>query len=75
MKIQCMPGCAKIVRFILQMTVVSAFLIVVASSVVFVESPVQAANFAEQAEGWIEQILKGLFKPDGSSEMPTPFPH
>jgi len=56
------------------MTVVSAFLIVVASSVVFVESPVQAANFAEQAESWIEQILKGLFKPDGSSEMPTPFP-
>jgi len=74
MKIQRMPGCAKIGRFILQMTVVSAFLIVVASSVVFVESPVQAANFAEQAESWIEQILKGLFKPDGSSEMPTPFP-
>ena len=33
MKIQCMPGCAKIGRFILQVTVVSAFLIVVASSV------------------------------------------
>jgi len=74
MKIQCMPGRAKIGRFILQVTVVSVFLIVVASSVVIVDSPVRAANFAEQAEGWIEQILKRLFKPDESPEMPTPFP-
>src|SRR5262245_19759108 len=74
MKIQCTPGRAQIGRFILQVTVVSVFLIVVASSVVIVDSPVRAANFAEQAEGWIEQILKRLFKPDESPEMPTPFP-
>jgi len=57
------------------MTVVSAFLIVVASSVVIVESPVRAANFTEQAEGWIEQILKGIFKQDQSEllQKPTPF--
>ena len=75
MKLQCMPGCAKIGRFVLQMTVVSAFLIVVASSVVIVESPVRAANFTEQAEGWIEQILKGIFKQDQSEllQKPTPF--
>jgi len=75
MKIQCMPGRAKIGRFILQVTVVSAFLIVVASSVVIVESPVRAANFTEQAEGWIEQILKGIFKQDQSEllQKPTPF--
>src|SRR5215467_4276883 len=74
MKIQCMPGCAKIGRFILQVTVVSAFLIVVASSVLIVESPVRAANFTEQAESWIEQILKGLFQRDEYPEKPTPFP-
>src|SRR5215467_8709553 len=74
MKIQCMPGCAKIGRFILQVTVVSAFLIVVASSVLIVESPVRAANFTEQAESWIEQILKGLFQRDQYPEKPTPFP-
>src|SRR5262249_36937912 len=51
------------------------FLIVVASSVVIVESPVRAANFTEQAEGWIEQILKGIFKQDQSEllQKPTPF--
>ena len=74
MKIQCMPGRAKIGRFILQVTVVSAFLIVVASSVVIVDSPVRAASFTEQAETWIEQILKGLFKQEEYPEMPTPFP-
>lgn len=74
MKIQCMPGCAKIGRLILQVTVVLAFLIVVASWGLIVESPVRAANFTEQAESWIEQILKGIFKQDEYPEKPTPFP-
>src|SRR5262245_43974844 len=74
MNIQCMPGRATIGRFILQVTVVSVFLAVVSSSVLIIDSPVGAANFAEQAEGWIDQILKRLFKPDESPEMPTPFP-
>src|SRR5215831_15347236 len=69
MKIQCMPVCAKVGRFILQVTVVSAFLIVVASSVLIVESPVRAANFTEAAESWIDQILKGLFKQDQYPEL------
>src|SRR5262249_40149088 len=52
--------------------IISALLIV-ALSLLIVDAPVRAANFTETAEGWIEQILKGLFKQDQSELKPTPF--
>lgn len=71
------PGFAKIRCCILQTTVLSVFLVAIASSVLVVDAPVRAANFTETADSWIEQILKGLFKQDQYPELTPkrgPFP-
>ena len=62
------PGLPRFGRCSLHLAVISA-LMMVALSLLIVDPPVRAANIAETAEGWIEQILKGLFKQDQYPEL------
>ena len=69
MNTQCTHGRAKIRRCILHVTVVIASLIGLASSVLIVDTPVRASTITEATEGWIDQILKGIFKQDQYPEL------
>jgi cobalt-zinc-cadmium efflux system outer membrane protein len=57
-------------RHLLQLAVVSAFMVAIAWPGLIVDAPVQAANQGDTVQTWIDQVLKGMFK-RGQEPEPT----
>lgn len=76
MNIQCKPECTRTGRQ-LRWLAASAFMVAVAWPGLLVDASARAASPAETVEGWIDQVLKGMFKRGQTAEpalKPAPLP-